>query len=1001
MDGEPLAPSAATQLRVLGPLEVVLDGHPVAVRRGRPRRLLLALLVRWGRAVTTDTLIDDLWGEDSPRNSANALQILISYLRKLLVDGHGPRIETVDNGYRLVVEPEHVDALLFEHAVRALPEVEDPGERLRRADHALSLWRGEPLAEATYDSFAQAEIRRLRELRVAALDARIQGLLDLGRHVEAVGELLALVAEHPLHERFYAQLMLALYRSGRQAEAMRAYEAVRSTLLDELGLDPGPELQALVRAVLSQAPTLDWTPPIAAPPVRTASPAGTDAPGVALTTTTDLPVGAGALIGREDDVARLGELLGERRLVTLTGPGGAGKTRLALEVVRAAAASGTPVWWADLAGTSGEEDVLSAVATATGATNQPTDTGAGIVGQLGARSGILVLDTCEHVIAGVRRLVGRVVSECPAVTVLVTSRQSLRLMEELAWPVPPLSLPSPDATAVEQASASAAVLLFVDRASQARPGFELTAHNAADVARIALLLDGLPLAIELAAVHADTLSPRQLVELLVDRLRVLVDDQRTDRQHALRATIAWSYELLDADEAMFFERLSVFTGSFPLEAAVTVAGDGLERDGFEVLLALTRQSLVVAGDDDRFRLLDTVRAFASERLQGGAGVESLATRSRHARWYADLALEGDRHLRGPDATGWLLELRVELANLRAALEWSFQGGEAGVGARLAAALSWFWAIEGQFGEAARWLGAARGVVSPGTVLEADVLASAAIHAASLGDLALAAEQCGLACKLYDEHGGTGPLARALVFLGIAQWGLGDPEAAATHDRAIALFSSLGDEWGKGLALVLRARTAADQGNDHHAERLLDRALPAVRRGGDPHIVALCLEQRARVATRAGDVDLGVMLAAESVKLDEAIGYIEGVVAGLNALGLAVASRGDLETARGHHARALRLAVQLDHPGGMTEALEALASLSAGGGDPMGAARLLGAAEALRERAELPRLRSHQEVVAAALLAAADLDDDARRSAATAGRLLDLSRLAEELTAHPA
>ena len=996
MAGSPAPTLPPVQLRVLGPLELTVAGRPVPIRRGRPRRLLLALLLRAGQGATTDTLVDELWADEPPRNAANALQILVSYLRKVLAAAgdDAPRIDTLENGYRLLIDPAHVDAFMFEDAVRGLADIERPSDRLHAADAALALWRGEPLAEAAYESFAQADIRRLRELRVTAAEVRVQALLDLGRHAEAISELQGLVTEHPLHERFHGQLMLALYRSGRQAEALRAYDAARSTLVDELGLDPGPELQALSHAVLEQSPSLDWTAPDdAAPTTPAASAAPSPAPSAPAPA---LPTPAGALVGREADVAHVRCLLDDRPVVTITGPGGGGKTRLALAVVEGAAHD---VWWADLAGASSEEDVLAAVAAAVGAPTQPDDTGEGITSHLARRSGTLVLDTCEHVVAAVRRVVGRLRRECPDVVILATSRQPLRVPDELAWPVPPLSLPPAVDATCEEIGASAAVQLFVERAAVVRPGFELTPDNAADISRVVLLVDGLPLAIELAAANADAVTPAKIVDLLADRLRILVDDQRVDRQHALRATIDWSYDLLDADEARFFERLSVFVGTFPLEAAVSVAGDGLARDGFELLIALTRQSLVVAGGDDRFRLLDTVRAYAGERLAARGPDEVGAARRRHAGWYADLAGEGDRHLRGPDATGWVVELRGDLPNLRAALEFSFDNGDPLTGARLAAALSWFWAIEGLFGEAARWLSAARGVVAPDSVLAADVLASAGTHASSLGRLADAVESFATACKLYEQAGQQAPLARSLTMMSVAQWGLGAyADAAAGADQAIELFRKLDDDWGLGLAMVLRARTAGDEGDDALATRLLNAALPVVRRGGDPHIVALALEQRARVAVRDGDAGLGASLAAEAVELDEGIGYVEGTVAGLHALGLALTLAGDVDAAQAHHARALRLAVELDHPGGIAEGLECLAVVAARRGDTADAARLLGAADAVRERADLPRLRTHAVTVQPAVDAAASLDDAARRSAETAGRLLDVARLAAEVTA---
>lgn len=985
----------AMQVRVLGPLELANGGTSAAIRRGRPRRLFLALLVRAGQPVSTDTLIEDLWNEEPPQNAANALQILVSYLRKTLGASHGrPRIETVEGGYRLEVDDDQVDAVVFERAVRDLGSITDPTEQLAAIDGALALWRGEPYAEATYDGFAQGEIRRLNELRLLALEARMDVLLDLGQHREATTELHRLVAAHPLHERFHAQLMVALYRSGRQADALRAYESARATLVEELGLDPSPELRRLASDVLDQAPSLDHAEP--ARPPRPAAPPTTGEPVAADGAQTPWRETSGRLIGRDHDIERLVQLLPVHGLVTLTGPGGAGKTRIAVAVAERLARAGSELWWADLGGAVTDVDIVTTIATAVGAPSQPGDTGDVVTAHLSGRRGVLVLDTCEHVVAGVRGVVGRLRRDAGGIEVLATSRQPLRVSGELPWPVSPLSLPASPERPVAELEATAAVELFVDRAKQAHPHFTLTPAIAPHVARAVLLLDGLPLAIELAAAHTAVVSPAKLVDLLADRLRVLVDDRRVDRQHALRATIDWSYDLLDEHEARFFERLAVFTGPFSVDAAALVAGD-TGRDGFQLLVALVRQSLLAPAGSDRFRLLDTIRAYAQERLRGRGRDEIRELRDRHAAWYADFAAEADRGLRGPDSSGWLADLRAELPNLRAALQHAFTDGSAPTGARMAASLAWFWSIEGVYAEAARWLSAAVAVAPADSALAADVLAGLALHAASLGELRDAAESADAAARIYEQVAAEASLARTLVFLGIAHWGLGDLDAATSaHERALGIFRGLRDPWGHGLALVVRARTAADQGDDDLAVRLLDAALPIARRSGDAHVVALCLEQRARAAVRGGQSHLARELAVEAVETNERVGYAEGVAAARFALGHAASATGDLEEAAQNYGAALRIALEIDLPGAVAEGLESLASLHGRRGDASEATRLLAGADAVRDRAGLPRLRTHELTVGPAVEAEAQLDEEARRAARTAGRLLDTARLVDEL-----
>ena len=965
---------------VLGPLELLADGNAVAIRRGRPRRLFLTLLLRAGTAVSSDRLVDELWGDEIPKNAPNALQILISYLRKVLADVPGaPQIETIGGGYRLSIGDAFVDVHHFEEAIASISAL-GPTERVARLDRALGLWRGTPYAELLYEDVAQGDIARLNELRLDAIEARNDALLEMGRHQEVLTSLRQLVIEEPLRERFHAQLALALYRSGRQADSLRALDNARDLLLEQLGLDPGPELRELQQAILEQAPEL-------APPPRIdhelPSPANlrpTHAEEVGRRVVPDDDT-----VGRTDAIHKLRQLARSRRLVTLTGPGGTGKTRLAAEV----ATSLDRVWWADLSPVQDASGVLrtlsAAVGSPIGTDDDPIE---GLLAHLQNEQGVLIIDTCEHVLEVVRALLEQILDRTKT-TVLATSRQPLRLRDELAWPVPPLGLPDPNNLTIAGVRESDAAELFRRRATSVAPDFEINERNAADVGRICLMLDGLPLALELAAGHAGVLTPASIVRLLDDRLRILVSEGQ-GRQQTLRATIEWSYQRLSSTERTFLHRLAVFAGGFSLEAAVTVAGADLLDDGLAVLLALANQSLVSTAGADRFRLLDTIHAFVHERLDARDASEA---RDRHAQWYRLFAEEANRHLRGSDAVGWMDEVRAELPNLRAALEWSFAGGDSTIGAAIAAALSWFWSVEGLASEATEWLEAARPTVDSGGVLEASLMNGRGLHAATMGDLTTALEECGAAADLYRRHEDDRGEAHALIYMGIALWGLGRyREAADTHDRAVALFRRLGDDRGFAISLALRARTAADLEESTTAD-LLDAALPIARRVGDPHVVALCLEQRSRCATADGDVDLAWELAAESLTLHEGIGHGEGTVASLHALGRALAAAGKLDEARDLHHRGLRLSHDLDQPGGFADGLECLALVASAGGDHAGAVRLLGLVDAFREQRNLPRPPSRNAPLDAARTSAAQaLDPDRFRQASAAGRLLDPSSI---------
>ena len=963
-------------LLVLGPLELRVDGASIPIRRGRPRRLFLSLLLRSGRPVGADTLIDELWGEEIPKNASNALQILVSYLRKTLASAPGaPTIDTIGGGYRLAVGDAFVDLHSFEQAVPAAAALA-PADRIAALDHALGLWRGTPLPEVSFEDFAQGDIARINELRLTALEARGDAMLELGRHQELLGALRQLVIEEPLRERFHAQLALALYRSGRQADALRAIDTARDVLLDELGLDPGPELRSLQQAILEHDPALAAPPEIASrdraeAPRRTAVREEPTRPNVPADDT----------VGRDEAIDKLRRLVADRRLVTLTGPGGTGKTRLAAEVT----ATAHVAWWADLSPVADAVGVLRSLSAATGAPMGSDDELAdGLLDHLSGRDGILVIDTCEHVLDDVRHYVDRILTHTD-VTVVATSRRPLRLRDELAWPVPPLRLPDPQNLTVENVTRSDAAELFRRRAVAVNPDFTITDRNAADVARICLLLDGLPLALELAAGHAGVLTPASIVRLLDDRFRLLVSDGH-GRQQTLRATIEWSYDRLDADERAFLDRLAIFAGGFSLEAAVAVAGPGLESDGLATLLALANQSLVAVTGDDRFRLLDTIHAFVRDRLDRPQETEA---RARHAQWFRSFAEEANRHLRGADAAGWMDEVRAELPNLRTALEWSFSDGEAKTGAAIASSLSWFWSVEGLAAEGGQWLEAARAAAEPDGIVEAWLLTGRGMHAASLGDLATAVAECCRGAEIFRRHGDLRGEANALIYAGIGHWGLGKlDEAAALQDRAIAAFRELGDDRGFAISLALRSRTAADLGESTVAD-LLDAALPIARRVGDPHVIAQCLEQRSRHALTEGDIELARELATESLHLHEGIGHAEGTVASLHALGLALVAAGEVDAAADLHHRGLRLSHELEQPGGFVDGLECLALVASAQNDPARVIRTLAMADAFREQAGIPRPPAREAfLVSARADATAPLEPEELRRAIAAGRAAD-------------
>lgn len=706
------------------------DGTPVVLGGARLRALLTALALRPGRALPPEVLITDIWGADPPADASGALQALVGRLRRAL--GHAA-VASADGGYLLCAEPDAVDLHRFERLVaeggRALGEA-DPARAAALLDDALALWRGPALADLpdAGSRAAGAERRRLDAQRT-----RLAAELALGRAEPALAPLHALCQEHPLDEPLQALRLRALRAAGRPAEALAAYEEIRTGLADRLGADPGPELRALHAELLSPPPATEppaVPPPPAAPP-SSALPAPAAPPdGAVLTAARPRPGNLRArltsFVGREADLAGLRSDLAEHRLVTLLGPGGAGKTRLSQEGAESAAAAlpdAWPhgVWLAELAPVDDPQTVPEAVLTALGAREtvvrgstaeglraaaDPTalDPLARLAEHCAGRRMLLVLDNCEHVISAAAELAERLLAHCPGVTVLATSREPLAVPGEVLRPVEPL----PDPVALQ---------LLADRGAAARTGFRVEAdeETAAACAEICRRLDGLPLAVELAAARLRLLSPRQLADRLDDRFRLLTSGSRTvlPRQQTLRAVVDWSWDLTDAPERAVLRRLSVFSGGCDLAAAEDVcAGGGVDRREVPALLgALIDKSLVVAAPapngEMRYRLLETVGEYAGERLDE-AGERDGAER-RHLVAYRELARTTDPLLRGPGQRAAMDRLELEHDNLRTALRRALAARDEHEVLCLVLSLQWFWSLRDHRSDGRHWASAAAGL----------------------------------------------------------------------------------------------------------------------------------------------------------------------------------------------------------------------------------------------------------------------------------------------------
>ncbi|MFE1023562.1 BTAD domain-containing putative transcriptional regulator [Streptomyces sp. NPDC058818] len=719
--------------RILGTTQVLRpDGTAVPLGGARLRALLTVLAMRPGRTVPAGLLVQEVWNGDPPADAPGALQALVGRLRRTLGAG---AVASADGGYRLAAASDDVDLHRFDRlageGTRALADG-DPAKAAVVLDDALTLWRGPALADLP-DRAAEAARWEMRHLDV--LRARHTAALDLGQAEHSLPELTALCDGRPLDEPLQALRLRALRDTGRTAEALAAYEAVRRLLADRLGTDPGPELRALHGELLNPAmPATPVTRATAAPPATTAipptpatlptaaasaAPAATegrdapdipDAPAAASRPRGNLRARLTSFVGRDADIEALRADLTTARLVTLLGPGGAGKTRLSQEVAEGA---GDPardgVWLAELAPVDDPGAVPEAVLTALGA-RETVLYGAGaeemravaapdrrataverLVEHCGRRRMLIVLDNCEHVVDAAARLTEELLARCPDLTVLATSREPLGVPGESLRPVEPLPEP-------------AALRLLADRGAAARPGFRTDAdeETAAACAEICRRLDGLPLAIELAAARLRMLTPRQIADRLDDRFRLLTSGSRTvlPRQQTLRAVVDWSWDLLDAEERGVLGRLSVFAGGCDLAAAEAVCGPA----ALDALGSLVDKSLVVAapsgGDGMRYRLLETVAEYAAERLDETGG--RAAAERAHLTYYRELARTSDPLLRGPQQLTAIERLEREYENLRTALRHAIAERDEQEALSLSLSLVWYWQMRDLRVEARNW-----------------------------------------------------------------------------------------------------------------------------------------------------------------------------------------------------------------------------------------------------------------------------------------------------------
>ncbi|MFG1967577.1 BTAD domain-containing putative transcriptional regulator [Nonomuraea sp. NPDC049028] len=886
---------------MLGPLRAELAGRAVGLGGLRQRAILAVLLIAGGRMVSAERITSQVW-EGSPPSSPTTLHAYISQLRRALEPerpaGAPARLLVREGtGYALRTDLSAIDAERFADLAAAGRRALDggrPGPAVEVLTEALELWRGPAYADFDGAGFAFTEAARLEDLRAAAYEDRLAATINLGRHAAAVGELEALVAEQPLRERGWELLVLALYRSGRQADAMAALRTARRRLADELGIDPGPALCDLESAVLAQDPRLD------PPPARSAGGAAPVVPDnrPATAPVGNLPFALTSLLGRTDDIAAVERLLTEYRLVTLTGPGGVGKTRLALETARARTDSTDGPWLVELAGLTSPELLPATIGTAVGIPGASSAEDLSAV--LAGRRLLLVLDNCEHLLDAVTTLTGVLLSRCGGLRVLATSREALGVEGEAVYEVRPLD---PDGDGAE---------LFRERAA----ALSTWSPDVDDLDRIPGLcagLDGIPLAIELAAAQCRMLSIGQIADALENRFGILVGGpvDLPARHRALESTIAWSHRLLEPEERRLFHRLSVFAAGFDLDAAGVVGG---QTPVLPPLSALVRKSLVGVEPGTaprRYRLLETLRQYALRELD----LDDLArTQQRHRAWVLAQAESAERGLHGPQAAVLLGRLTREQPEFRAAFASALAAGDGDYALRLGGALYWFWYRMGHIAEGLSWMskafaaaphaepavrGRARLAVSglsylagnPVRAYESVVLAEQ--EAREAGDLVVEAS-----ARVYQSHFGVfagmpvdAPalarsavelarragedwlVAEALMVQGTLARVLGDlPTAAAILAEAITTADSCGHDWAAGSAAWAAMKTACDRGDGRRALEIAAGILNALDRHQDVTSRLVLIHTAAHALVLTGQAEQAAVLMGGVEAVGRRVGF---------------------------------------------------------------------------------------------------------------------------------
>ena len=957
----------AVRVWLLGGFRVGVGSRIITQEAWRLRKaaaLVKLLALARGHRLHREQAMEALWPEANRRAASNSLRSTLHSARKVLDPAMGGCYLASEDEWLVLCPGSElwVDVDAFEEAAAIARREKNPAS----CRAALDLYAGDLLPEERYEEWAEARREELQRLYLALL-VELARLYEERAEIEpAIEALHKAAAKEPTLEEAHAGLMRLYALLGREGEALAQYERLREILFRQLGTEPNAASRRL-RDKIAVGELLQALPTGRLQEEELSS-AGRH----------NLPAPRTSFVGREQEMVEVKRMLAMTRLLTLTGAGGSGKTRLALEVARdLVVAYPDGVWLMELAPLSEPEMVAQEVARALGTQEQPgRPLQESLLDTLGGKEMLLILDNCEHLIDAVARLTIALLDSCPRVRMLATSREPLGVTGELTWPVPSLSAPdTKQSPTVEELEGYESVQLFADRASKRHPGFKLTPENALAVAQVCARLEGIPLAIELAAARVGMLSAGQISERLGHSLKLLTGgERRADHRHqTLRAALDWSYELLGEPERALFGRLSAFAGGFTLEAAegVVTGGEIEEEDVLELLGMLVEKSLVVAEESwergARYRLLEPVRQYAREKL--GASGEAETVGHRHAEFFLDMAEEAEPKLKGSRQVEWLDRLEIEHDNLRAALSWAL-GREIDLGPRMAGALCLFWYTRGYLSEGRTYLEAvARSDVIPATV-RAKALDGLGWIAEPQGDYERARVAYEESLELYRSCHDKKGVANALGDLGSLALDRGDYEQATSLlEESLTLHRELGsreDVIGVLDGLGVLASAKGDRGP---SISFFSEALALSRGTGNVRRTATSLGNLGITMLVHGDPEQATPLLEESLALFRDIGDSLNIAIGLMHSAFAALTQDDYERAQMLSEESLELLQKAEDKQHIADCLEVLAGGAGAQGQAHRAARLWGAAEALREEIGVPLQSEDRRVLDPYLVAA--------------------------------